>query len=221
MEKIMKFKSVIFDLDGTLINTLDDLTNSLNVVLKMNGLPEVSIDECRRDVGWGLKYLIQHSINGHDNDEELVDKCVIQMKSEYKNNLLVKTRPYQGIPEMLSTIAEGNIPISVLSNKDEDLTVRICAELFSKGLFATVKGGRNDIPRKPDPTRALEIAEIMKSEPADVLYVGDSGVDMNTACNAGMFAAGVLWGYRDAEVLKNAGAKILINKPEEIIRLLF
>ena len=217
----MKFKSVIFDLDGTLINTLEDITNSLNIVLEMNDLPAVTMDECRRDVGWGLQYLIEHSINSHDINDELVERCVSRMKSVYKDNLLVKTKPYEGVPEMLSAIAKRNIPFSVLSNKEEGLTVKICAGLFPEGLFTTVKGGRNDIPRKPDPTRALEIAEIMNCAPSDVLYVGDSGVDMHTACNAGMFAAGVLWGYRDAEVIKNAGAKILIQKPEEILELLF
>lgn len=215
-----KYRAVIFDLDGTLLNTLEDIGDSMNRVLEARGLPQYDIDEYRYLVGSGIRMLVYRVLPEEERSDELVQECVNEFREIYDKNWNVKTRPYEGVPEMLDEIMKTRLKVSILSNKPDDFTKKCVDEFLPAWKFKNVVGLNAGIPPKPDPTGALEIAERLRIKPVNFLYIGDTSIDMQTAGSAGMFPAGVLWGFRSADELLEHGAKALVRHPMEILNLL-
>jgi phosphoglycolate phosphatase len=216
----MRFKAVLFDLDGTLLDTLDDLADSMNASLKRFGFPPNPVDTYRYLVGDGLMNLVSRALPPGHRDEATVESVAIAQWEEYSRNWANKTRPYPGVPELLDALQERGIAMCVLSNKPDDFTRIIVRKFLSKWNFAVVRGQTKDTPIKPNPLGANQIAEKLGIKNGDFLYVGDSNTDMKTANAAGMFPVGVLWGFRPREELTAAGAKALIERPSDLLNLL-
>ncbi|HHW00164.1 MAG TPA: HAD family hydrolase [Clostridiaceae bacterium] len=215
----MKYKAVIFDLDGTLLNTIDDIANSVNSVLEKSGFPVHSTEEIKLFIGTGFYNLIRLALPEENRDDSTIKKLVEMLREEYNTRWNQYTRPYEGIPELLDELTKRNIKKAVLSNKADNFTKIIIAQLLPKWQFEVVWGERPDVPKKPDPTAALEIADMLNISPDEIILLGDSSYDIQTAVSAGMFAAGALWGFRSADELKSAGADILIEKPLDLLKL--
>jgi phosphoglycolate phosphatase len=213
----VKFKAVIFDLDGTLLNTLEDLTDSMNCVLKRNRLPEHNLAAYRYFVGDGIEMLVRRALPFEVASENDFQRFVREMKSEYASRWLLKTRPYPGVPEMLAAFAAAGIAMAVLSNKPDDASNEIVKSLLPNIDFRIVLGATPERPKKPDPSAALEIASRLGISPEDFLFMGDTSIDMQTACAAGMFPVGALWGFRPAEELIASGAKVLAAEAQSFI----
>ncbi len=217
------FGAAIFDLDGTLLDTLQDLTDSFNEALTRHGFPPHPPRVYRSLIGSGARRLVERAV-GRDTSPDavsadLVEAVLASFTDRYRRTLDCRTRPYEGIPELLTKLSARGIRLAVLSNKSDDCTKALVARFFPDTRFEAVLGLRPDVPAKPDPTSALGIAAAMGFDPGCVVYVGDSGSDMTTACRAGMVPAGVLWGYRDREELLAAGARFLSSHPEELERV--
>ncbi|MFH0911176.1 MAG: HAD family hydrolase [Planctomycetota bacterium] len=216
----MRFKAVLFDLDGTLLDTLQDIATSGNTALAAEGFPVHPVEAYKRFVGDGMEELVRRALPEAHRDDATVSRALKSMKQAYREHWADTTRPYPGVPEMLTGLTERHIPMAILSNKPEAST-RLCAErLLAEWSFVLVRGARPEVPRKPDPTAAKRIAEGLRLQPEEVLYLGDSGTDMRTASTAGMFPAGALWGFRTAEELLQSGARALLEQPQDIIKLL-
>ncbi|MBC9785724.1 HAD family hydrolase [Heliobacterium chlorum] len=213
----MTYKAVLFDLDGTLLDTLDDLANSMNRVLAQGGFPTHDVACYRYFVGDGLLTLVKRVLPEECRDEETVQRCFTAMQAEYGRRWAELTRPYDGIPELLQQLAERAIPLTILSNKPDEWTQIMVRHFFPQQAFQLVYGQRPSVPKKPDPAGALEIAAALDIPPEQFLYLGDTNTDMQTANSAGMMAIGVLWGFRPAEELLAAGAKKLIAQPSELL----
>lgn len=216
----MNFKAIIFDLDGTLLNTIEDLTDSMNQVLGRFGFSEHDQEAYKYFVGEGVETLIRRALPADRADEATVAQCVTAMREEYGRRWDKKTRPYPGIPELLDALCQRRIPMAILSNKVQDFTQICVAKLLPKWSFQIVLGARPLVPKKPDPTAALEIAKAMNLTPAQFLYLGDTSTDMRTAVGAGMFPLGALWGFRTAGELIAHGAKALLEKPLDLLQYL-
>ena len=215
----MNVQGIIFDLDGTLLDTLEDIAFSMNAALDRFGAPPLPADEYRRHVGRGLDTLARRVLPEDRRDDETVRQCVAAMREVYAHRWAHATLPYPGIIDMLDGMQRRTMPMAVFSNKAHDFTVKIVARFFGSNRFRSILGG-GKFPFKPDPAGALYIATKLECAPADVLYVGDSDIDMKTACNAGMFPVGVTWGFRSRDVLLENGAKVLIDKPEGLATLI-
>lgn len=216
----MTYKAIIFDLDGTLLNTLDDLGNAVNRVLAKREFPTHPVDEYRSFIGDGVEKLINRALPEQNRNEDTLRTCLKEFREDYHKNWNVNTRPYEGIPELLDTLKERRLKVAILSNKPHDTTNLCVAELLPGWQFDMVLGHRDGTPHKPDPAGALEIAHRLNIPPEEFLYLGDSGVDMETAIAARMFPVGVLWGFREAEELEESGARALISHPLEVLNLL-
>ncbi|MBN2061081.1 MAG: HAD family hydrolase [Deltaproteobacteria bacterium] len=216
----MKYEAIIFDMDGTLLDTLVDIANSVNSVLEKNGFPTHDPEAFRYLVGDGVRKLMDRIIPKENRDEATVGRCMKEYSEIYHENFNMTTQPYKGVPEMLDGLTERRIKKSILSNKPDDFTRKCVDEFLSRWEFETIMGHHDTIPLKPDPAGALFIARKMDIEPDHFLYLGDTGVDMRTAVNARMFPVGALWGFRTEDELIKNGAKALIKEPYEIFRLL-
>lgn len=216
----MKYQAICFDLDGTLLDTIEDLADSMNYVLSQLGFSGHLIKQYKHYVGDGLDELAKRALPAEHRDEEMIATCVQAMRAHYQKHWADKTRPYSGVPQLLDALTALHIPMAVLSNKADDFTKLMVKEFFGKWSFAAVNGLRQGIAKKPDPTGALEIARLLKIEPAHWLYVGDTRTDMLTGARAGMFTVGVRWGFRDEQELISSGAKVIISRPAEILELL-
>lgn len=215
-----KFKAVLFDLDGTLLDTLEDLANSMNVILKAHGMKTFPANDYKEFLGLGLEGLIKCVIPDDKFNEEIADEFLACMRVEYGKRWAEKTRPYPGIPELLDELQKIGLKLAVLSNKADEYTKVIIAKLLPNWHFHIVRGLTDDYPPKPDPASAINIARELKIKPEDFIYLGDTNIDMQTANAAGMYAVGVLWGFRTAQELKENGAKILIESPLQVLDLL-
>jgi phosphoglycolate phosphatase len=214
----MNYRAVIFDLDGTLLNTIDDLTNSMNSVLCRLGLPTHDVETYKTFVGDGIEMLVRRSMPESLREDVLLGtRCLDAMRKEYQRRSTETTGPYEGIPELLDGLTARHIRMAVLSNKPDGPTKLLVANLLSQWRFEAVFGESAITPRKPDPTGALLIARNMGVLPHEFLYVGDSDIDMRTANAAGMFAVGALWGFRSADELLAGGADTLIQKPRDLL----
>jgi phosphoglycolate phosphatase len=211
------FRGVIFDLDGTLLNTLDDLADSMNAVLAKNRLPVHPAPAYRQFVGDGIEMLVRRALPADVADENEFSRFVKAMKEEYACRWALKTRPYPGIAEMLDAFATAGFEMAVLSNKPDDASRHIVETFLSDVPFRCVLGAFPERPKKPDPGAALEIADRLRLPPAQFIFIGDTSIDMRTARAAGMFPLGVLWGFRGAQELIAAGAELLVNKPTGLI----
>jgi len=212
-----KYQGIIFDLDGTLLDTIEDLSDSLNYALSSFGYPGHSCSTYKKMIGEGVHNLIECSLPKGNYDSTVFANVLKLFLKTYKENYMKKTKPYDGICEMLSSLSKMGIKIGVNSNKRADYTNSLVEKYFADIPFIEVFGEREGIPKKPDPVAALEIAGLMELPPERVLYVGDSKTDIQTGFNAGMDTVGVLWGFRDFEELTTEGAAYIIEKPNEIL----
>lgn len=209
----MRTRAVLFDLDGTLVDSLEDIAESMNFVLCSMGFPEHSSSVYRSFVGDGVGLLARRALPQAARDDATIAACVARMREVYRERFLLRTRPYPGIAGLLDALAARGLRLAVLSNKPDDLTVALVAALFGKWHFDPVFGERAGVPRKPDPSGALEVAARLGVAPASVVYLGDTPTDVRTALAAGMKAVGVAWGFRDAAELAEAGATAVLSSP--------
>lgn len=216
----MKFKAVLFDLDGTLLNTIDDLANSMNAVLERSGHPTHGIEAYKYFVGDGMRNLVKRALPEDRRDDGTIDRSLAEMKQEYSRRWDDRTQPYEGIPELLDALSENNLKLAVLSNKADEFTKLIIAKLLPRWHFEAVMGETAGVPKKPDPAGAIRISRQLGIKPEEFLYLGDTDVDMKTAASTGMYAVGVLWGFRKADELVKGGARILIPRPCALLDLL-
>ncbi len=213
----MSFSAVLFDLDGTLLDTLEDIADSMNHVLRERALPEHPVEAFKYYIGDGIETLVRRVLPEGKATPELVADCGAGMRAEYGRRWADKTRPYEGVPELLDALSARAVPMAVLSNKPDDFT-RLCVDrLLPRWHFAHVRGSRRDVPRKPDPAGALDIARLFHVDPSQVVYLGDTNTDMQTAVAAGMHPIGALWGFRTAEELLANGARALIARPIDLM----
>jgi len=216
----MTYHASIFDLDGTLLNTLADVGNAVNRVLVAMEFPAHPIEDYRLFVGNGAEKLIARALPENNRDERTIRICLNAFLEDYHQNWNIHTRPYQGIPELLDALKQRGYKLAVLSNKPYDTTNLCVSELLPGTRFDVVLGHREGAPHKPNPAGALEIAHGLNIAPEAFAYFGDSGVDMETALAASMFPIGVLWGFREAAELERSGAQALISHPLEALDLL-
>lgn len=214
------YKACIFDLDGTLTDTLESLTYCVNSTLKELGLKQITDEQCKSFVGNGARYLIEKSLQAA-GDKELakVEEAVEIYKRIFKVNCTYHVKPYDGIVDLLHVLKSQGIKLAVLSNKPHLQTVDVVETFFGKEMFARVQGQQEGIPRKPDPAAALSIAKQFELAPEECVYIGDSDVDMQTGNAAGMRTVGVTWGFRTREVLIQNGANHTIDRAEELITI--
>jgi len=216
----MQYKAIIFDLDGTLLDTIEDLADSMNAVLEKKGFQTHSLEEYKYFVGNGMHKLVERALPASLRNEASVKEHASLMRQEYQKRWSNKTRPYEGIPELLGKLEEKGILMAVLSNKADDFTKAIIARLLPHWKFEVVFGERPNVPRKPDPSAALEIAGILGLQPKDFILLGDSESDMITATAAGMYGIGALWGFRTKDELLSSGAKAVIHHPLDLLNYL-
>ncbi len=209
-------KAVIFDLDGTLLNTLDDLADSTNYALSRFGYPTRTIEEVRQFVGNGVAKLIERAIPEGKNNPNF-EKCLAIFKENYAQNMYNKTAPYNGIIEMLSNLKSKGIKIAVVSNKFDLAVKELCKKYFEGVIdFAAGENEAQGIKKKPAPDTVISVLNEFNFASEDAVYVGDSDVDIMTAKNSKMPCISVTWGFRDEKFLLENGATILINAPSEI-----
>ena len=216
----MKRKIIIFDLDGTLLNTLEDLTDSTNFALKFLGYPERSVEDVRNFVGNGVAKLIERAIpQGIDNPD--FEKCLNIFKENYSKNMYNKTAPYEGIIEMLKTLKTKGCKLAVVSNKFDIAVKELCKKYFPDLIdIAVGENEANGIKKKPAPDTVLSVVEQLCANIDDCIYIGDSEVDIMTAKNSNMPCISVLWGFKNREFLMEHGACIIVKTPDEIVKYL-
>jgi phosphoglycolate phosphatase len=217
----MAFQAVLFDLDGTLMDTIEDLAGAMNVALAAFGFPACSVAQCKYFVGDGVRnFVIRALPEDKRGDSELIAKVSKIYRDAYDKGWAVKTRPFDGIPELLDGLAARGLKMVVFTNKPDDVAKLMVAKLLPDYHFDDVVGAREGKPHKPDPTVPLELAGKLGVPPAQFVYIGDTNTDMQTANAAGMFPVGALWGFRTADELKANGAKVLIAHPTELLKLI-
>lgn len=215
----MKFKGIIFDLDGTLVDSLHDISDAMNTVLQGLNFPTHTYETYQYFIGSGLRNLVSKALPSTNNSDEQIEICFESMINEYREICTLKTKPYEGIVELLENLTSQNIKMAVFSNKADELTKKIASEIFPN-YFDTAVGLSIEELKKPNPFEAVEISKNWNLKPEEILFVGDSDIDMQTAVNAKMFPVGVSWGYRTEEELKTSGAKLVINNASELIEIL-
>lgn len=215
-----KYAAVVFDLDGTLLDTLEDLGDAVNRVLADRGFPVHPMDAYKYFVGDGSAVLIERALPESVRGSDVHRDCLAAFMADYDRSWKVKSRLYDGIPEMLDDLTALKIDMAILSNKSHGFTVNCVRDMLSKWQFKAVFGLRDDVPRKPDPAGAMEISRLLGANPDRMLYLGDTAIDMQTAVSAGMFPVGALWGFRTREELLENGARALIQHPRELLRLI-
>ncbi|TKJ37194.1 MAG: HAD family hydrolase [Planctomycetes bacterium B3_Pla] len=216
----MEFQAILFDLDGTLLDTLADIANSTNAALSRLGFPAHPVDVYRYFLGDGMDHLVRRALPEGHHDGNTLDRCKRAILDEYKNRWAENTKPYPGITELLCELEKRGIPKAVLSNKPDVFTKQTIEKLLPDFHFEIVRGAKPSVPVKPDPTAAFQIANELGIAPQRFIYIGDTDTDMRTAVSAGMFPAGALWGFRTAEELSASGAKALLRTPDEVLYLL-
>lgn len=210
------FRGCLFDLDGTLLDTLRDLGESMNLVLQRRGWPPHPIDAYRYFVGEGAAMLVARSFPEAHRDDATVKAGLAEYRAVYERHWNVHTRPYDGIPGMLDALAAKGTTLGILSNKPHGMTRQCVDGYLARWTFACVLGQRDTVARKPDPAGALDAARLMGVAPAEVLYLGDTATDMETARAAGMFAVGATWGFRPESELRTHGAQAIVHHPREV-----
>lgn len=212
----MTIRAVIFDLDGTLLDSLADIGGAMNDALRARGWPTHPIGAYLRMVGEGVEMLARRAAPEGADVAALVD----QYRLRYQERMEQETRPYAGIAELLDALHARGVPMAILSNKRDDFTVELVKRQLGRWPFAAVRGERKQTPRKPDPAAALELARELGHPAKDIAFVGDTPIDVETALAAGMVPVAVLWGFRGREELTEAGARHMLFEPQELLALL-
>jgi phosphoglycolate phosphatase len=215
-------KTIIFDLDGTLIDSLEDIAVCMNQVLKELNLPIHEMNNYKYFVGGGISILVDNSLNALNKEitDELKEKVTQRFKEIYDQKLHLKTKAYDGIYELLDELVTLDCNIGILSNKPHEFTVQYANSLFSKYNIKEVHGQKSDVPKKPDPIAAISIANSFNIPCEEIYFVGDTMVDMQTAVNANMIGIGVLWGFRDEKELMENGADFIVKHPLDILDII-
>ncbi len=215
------YKACIFDLDGTLADTLESLTFSVNETLKEMRLPQISDSQCRQYVGNGARVLMEKAL-ACSGEEQLVriEEAMRIYGRIFDANCTYHVVPYDGITGMLRLMQQSGIRLAVLSNKPHRQAVHVVEEIFGQGTFQWIQGQTEDMPRKPDPTAVWMITEKLGVKPSETLYIGDSEVDVATGKAAQIQTAAVTWGFRGRKKLEEAGAGLIVDSPEEIMKLI-
>ena len=213
----LKYEGVIFDLDGTLVDTILDIAASMNRALKTRGFPELTAAEYREKVGWGVERLAFLSLPEEERCKETAAVLAREAAGFYAETPLVYSKPYPGIPELISSLTAKRIKTAVLTNKPDPVAQKVIAGLFPPGSFNYVRGEIFGGPRKPDPTCVWDLLAEIDLTPSSVILAGDSEIDMELALSSGCYPLGVSWGYRSSEIIEKAGAKTIIVKPEELL----
>ena len=211
---MLKYKLAIFDMDGTILNTLDDLTDSTNYCLKKFGMPEKTRDQVRVNLGNGTRHLFEMVVPEGTDDKTLEDIIAVY-NDYYKNHCMIKTGPYDGILELLRRLREAGVLTAVVSNKPEYAVKSLCHDLFN-GLFDMSVGDKEGQRIKPYPDSVNSIVETFNIDKTEAVYIGDSEVDFKTAENAGLDVIMVSWGFRQIEQIRALGAKCIVDTPEEV-----
>jgi phosphoglycolate phosphatase len=214
------FQAIIFDLDGTLLNTLADIAESVNRTLAEYHFPVHPIDAYKYFIGNGWKILVTRALPESRRSEQLIAECVARSMKTYKDNWNRQTRLYEGIPELLDNLEKKQLPLAVLSNKPHNFMLKCVDWYLNKWKFKALIGQSDDFPLKPDPASALEVARRIGLSPAAFLFVGDSAEDIKTAEAAAMHSVGVIWGFREPKELEEAGCRTLVDHPLDILSLL-
>ena len=218
----MRYDLVIFDLDGTLLNTIGDLAASVDYVMRSRNLPEHSDAEYRQMVGGGIKRLVERALpTALAADKAYVEECVAQFRRYYVENIDRHTHPYDGMPALLHRLQRCGVKVAVASNKFQHGTERLVAKFFSDIEFVAIEGNRDGAPLKPDPQIVRNIMAIADVPAERTIMVGDSGIDIRTAAAAGIASVGVAWGFRFAEELYDAGATKVASTISELEEILF
>jgi phosphoglycolate phosphatase len=217
---MMEYKAVLFDLDGTLIDTVDDIGDAANRVLSNRKFPTHSISTYRLFIGEGVRMLFTRALPEEHRNQDLITTCLKEFIEDYRYNYNVKTKLYDGVPELLDMLTQRGLKLAILSNKPHPITKDCVAFFLSQWDFNVVLGQHDSIPRKPDPQGALEVAQRLAILPSKFVYLGDTAIDMKTAVSAGMFPVGVLWGFRSLEELIKNGARIVIDEPMQLMDLI-
>ncbi len=212
--------AVIFDLDGTLLDTLQDIADSVNRVLRQRGLPGHELSAYKTFVGDGAEALIRRALPETERSEKAISTCLAAYLKDYGANWDHKTKPYEGVPQMLDALNGAGMKMAVLSNKPHVFTEKCVQRFLPAWLFIKVIGLSSRFPKKPDPAGALAIADCMKENPNRILYLGDTATDMKTAIAANMFPVGAGWGFRPASELLENGCRYLARHPVDVIDFL-
>lgn len=214
----MKYKLAVFDLDGTILNTLDDLADSLNHCLSLFEMPERTIDEVRRFVGNGIRKLIERAVPENSSDD-VIDRVYGEFIKYYGEHCSDKTKAYDGIEKLIENLRKSGCHTAVVSNKADYAVQELCRKYFN-GCFDYAVGEREGISRKPSPDSVNEVLEKLSISRKNAVYIGDSDVDIMTAANADMDCISVSWGFRDCEFLKKHGASLIVDSPDEIQKII-
>lgn len=209
--------AVIFDLDGTLIDSLADIAEAINLMLDDRKYPRRESEMFKQMVGDGMEKLVERALPEDHRNDELITTCVEEYRAHYAKIWQRETKPYPGIIEALAVFRAEGRKLGVISNKAHRFTVLMTEHYFGKDCFELILGARDDVPRKPDPAGALEMATRLGIPLDECAYVGDSGIDMQFACNSGMKAVGVKWGFRDEAELRAHGAAVLVGDVDELL----
>lgn len=214
------YHTVLFDLDGTLLNTIEDLADAGNRLCAARGWPTHTVDQFRYLVGNGIPKLIERLTPEDQRTPEVLDAAYHDFDADYHDHMFDKTAPYPGMPELLAALHARGVRMAVFSNKDDALAKGVVAHYFDPALFVQVRGAFADVPKKPAPEGTLALMAQIGADPASTLYVGDSNVDVATAKNAGLPCCGVLWGFRTREELSEAGADYLAADTDALARVI-
>lgn len=213
-------RGLIFDLDGTLLDTIEDIAIALNRALLELGLTSHSLEECKAAIGSGIHDLAEMLLPPELHDQHSLDDFIARFRAHYLQNWHDTTELFPGIKALLDRLLQMDMRLAILSNKSQPFTALMADHWFAfdgRQIFDPVWGERSGIPIKPDPTAALAIAELWNLQPSEIAFIGDSDVDMFTAVNAGMLPIGVAWGFRSVEELLGSGAKAILKTPEELL----
>lgn len=211
------YQAAIFDLDGTLLDSIGDLTACMNTTLRAMGYPEHPVTAYRTFIGDGASVLVERALPESARTPEIIQACLTLFREHYAQGWNIHSHLYPGIADMLDTLVARGVRLAILSNKPHAFTVQCADHYLAQWPFEAVRGEQTGTPKKPDPAGALHITQAMSLDPPQFIFLGDSGVDMSTARAAGLFPIGVTWGYRDRAELRQAGAKRIIDAPRQLL----
>lgn len=211
-------KACIFDLDGTVADTVTTIAHFGNAALNHFGFPAIEVEKYKIMVGNGASVLVRRMMDAVNAPDELYEQVRVYYNTTYDNDFMYLTKPFDGILSMLQGMKDAGIKIAVVSNKPDSTTCKVCEELFGT-LLDLARGGREGVPLKPNPQAIFETMEDLSVSSEECLYIGDTGTDMETGKNAGLYTIGVTWGFRGEDELKKFGADVIVSSPEEILAI--